>query len=175
MIIFVEDTNLLELTALFNNETNSFYLNNKPNLVYNFSSTSNMGVRLNIIPPYTMDVFDERMFDVSYANYLLNDNNAFINYMQMIYNNYLGYNIFIIVGIDSFGGRERITESLMKFIQQRYDIIPRYVQSLADIPDYYEEDIIHLNGLFNLDMDKERYIYLTVSMEQLEEEMKQNE
>lgn len=73
------------------------------------------------------------------------------------------------------GGRQRITESFMKFIQQRYDIIPRYVQSFDDIPDYYEEDDIHVNGLFNLDADKEKYIYLTTSVQQLEEEMRQYE
>lgn len=175
MIIFVEDTNLLELASLFNNQTNSFDLNNKPNIVFNLSSVSDMGVRLNIMPPYLMNVFDGRQFDMSYANFLLNNNNAFASYMQIIYNNYLGFNVFIIVGTDSMGGRQRITESFMKFIQQRYDIIPRYVQSFDDIPDYYEEDDIHVNGLFNLDADKEKYIYLTTSVQQLEEEMRQYE
>ena len=175
MIIFVEDTNLLELTALFNNETNSLDLNNKPNVVFNLSSTSNMGVRLNIVPPYTIDVFDERQFDIIYANYLLSNNDAFISYMQTVYNSYLGFNVFILVGTDSFGGRERITESFMKFLQQRYNIIPRYVQSINDIPDYYEEEPIYVDGLFNLDQDKERFIYLTASVPQLEEEMSKYE
>lgn len=171
MIIFVEDTNIQELTALFNNETNSFDLNNKPNIVYNLSSTSMMGIKVGaIVPPYTsVDVYDDKTFDIQYANYLLNDNNAFITYMQMIYNHYLGYNIFIIVG--TAGYRERITASFMKFIQQRYAIIPRYIQSFEDIPDYYEEDMIYVDGIFNMDNDKERYIYLTSSLEQLKEEM----
>lgn len=175
MIIFVEDTNISELTSLFDGSTNSFSLNNKPNLVYNLSSSYIMGIKVDINPPYTTDVFDERTFDIQYANYLLNDNNAFIGLMQMIYNNYLGFNIFILVGVDSFGGRERVTESLMKFIQQRYSLIPRYISSFEDIPDYYEEDMIYVDGLFNLDIDKERYIYLTTSTESLVEEMNKYE
>ena len=170
MIIFVEDTNIQSLVSLFNGTTNSFDLNNKPNVVYNVSSLYNLGIRVDLTPPFSVNI-DDRMFDAMYANHILQNNYYFENFFRMIYSNYLGYNVFILVGTDSFEGRQKMTESLMKLIQQRYNMIPKYIQSFEDIPDYYEEDKIFVDGLFNLDMDKERYIYQTVSMEELRKEM----
>ena len=170
MIIFVEDTNIQSLATLFNGYTNSFDLNNKPNVVYNVSSLYNLGIKVELTPPFSVDI-DDRMFDAMYANHIFQNNTYFENFFRMIYSNYLGYNVFILVGTDSFEGRQKMTESLMKLIQQRYNIIPKYIQSFEDIPDYYEEDKIFVDGLFNMDMDKERFIYQTVSMEELQREM----
>ena len=173
MIIFVEDTNIEELTELFNGQTNSFDLNNKPNVIFNVSSLYNMGIKVDLTPPPIP--MEERQYDQIYAQWILGNNDKFINFFQMIYNNYLGFNVFILVGIDMFGGREKMTESLMKLIQQRYSMIPRYIATFEDIPDYYEEDFIYVDGLYNIDADKERYIYLTSSVDQLQEEMNSND
>lgn len=173
MIIFVEDTNISELRSLFNGETNSFDLDNNPNVIFNISSLYNMGLKVDLAPPPVH--MEERQYDQMYAQWILGNNDKFINFFQMIYNYYLGFNVFILVGTDIYGARERMTESLMKLIQQRYSIIPRYIATFDDVPDYYEDDFIYVDGLFNLDNDKERYIYLTSSIEQLQEEMKAND
>ena len=60
----------------------------------------------------------------------------------------------------------------MKFISQRYTLIPRYFATIDDIPDYYDEDHIYVDGIYNMDADRERYVYITTTIEQLEEEMK---
>lgn len=170
MIIFVEDTNVQELVSLFNGETNSFDLNNKPNTVFNISSLYGLGVKVDLTPPYTANI-DDRTFDAIYAQHILGNDGYFKNFFQMIYANYLGFNVFILVGTDSFDGRQKMTESLMKLIQQRYCMIPRYIQTFEDIPNYYEEDKIFVDGMFNMDMDKERYIYLTANVEALRAEI----
>lgn len=173
MIIFIEDTNIRALQPLFNNETNSFDLNNKPNVVFNISSYCQLGEKLDVTPPYTANIYQfDKDYDIAYANHILSNNLYFVNFFKMIYMNYLGYNVFVLVGTDENESRQKMTESLMKLIQQRYTFIPRYVRDLDDIPDYYDEDKVYVDGLFNLDADKERYLYLTTSMEQLQEEMK---
>lgn len=176
MIIFVEDTNLLELMPLFRQDTNSFDLNNKPNVVYNLSSLSYMGVKLEYLtPPYNIltTVRADREFDIAYAQYILNNDAVFADMFKLIHANYLGYNVFILVGGDE--ARQLITESLMKFINQRYTLIPRYFATIDDIPDYYDEDHIYVDGIYNMDADRERYVYITTSIQQLEEEMKAND
>jgi len=171
MIIFVEDCNVQSLTPCFNGELNCFELNNNCNIVFNISSLSNLGEKLNIIPLHTMNVYDDRTFDIEYSMYLLNNNGVFVDFFKPIYYNYLGYNVFILIGEDPNGGRQHITESLMKLYQQRYSVIPKYVSSLEDIPDYYEQEAYTVDGVFNMDMDKERYIYLTTSQEFLSKQM----
>lgn len=173
MIIFVEDTNLMELMPLFRQETNSFDLNNKPNVVYNLSSLSYMGVKLDYLtPPYNIltTVRADREFDIAYAQYILTNDAVFADMFKLIHANYLGYNVFVLVGGDE--ARQLITESLMKFINQRYTLIPRYFATIDDIPDYYDEDHIYVDGIYNMDADRERYVYITTTIEQLEEEMK---
>lgn len=170
MIIFVEDTQIDGLRSLFNGETSSFSLNNKPNIVFNLSSLYNMGIRVDLTPPATQ--VEEREFDIMYANWILGNDTMFVNFFQFMYYNYLGYNVFILVGVDMWEARQTITESLMKLIQQRYQIIPRYIATMEDIPDYYEEDFMYVDGMMNMDSDIERYIYLRSSIDDLEELMK---
>lgn len=176
MIIFVEDTNLEELMPMFNQSTNSFCLNNKPNMVFNLSSLSNMGIRLEyLMPPYDIltSIRADREFDISYAQYIMTNDAVFVDMFRLIYTNYLGFNVFVLVGGDE--PRQLITESLMKFINQRYTFVPKYFAVIDDIPDYYEEDDIYVDGIYNMDNDKERYTYLITSAEELEKAMKADE
>ena len=96
-----------------------------PFKVYNMSSLLELGIRLNnLIPPIynpdgsLMDFRDERQFDQWYANYLMSNNAAFVDMMSIVYDLYNGINVLVLIGHDDY--KDIITESFIKFIQQRY-------------------------------------------------------
>ena len=144
-----------------------FALNNdKEQLsIFNLSSTLEVGERLfKLIPPFNVEQYnDEKEFDINYANYILTNDEAFIDLMKIIYLQYENNNdmlIYIVVDFDDI--RDVITESLIKFIQQRYGINSSIIKEYEDF-DTVEDSEFDINGLYNLDQDKERYVLLVNS------------
>lgn len=136
-------------------------IQNIPNLfVYNLSSLLEGPVKLNIAPPYNIS-FDERTLDIEYAKYLMMDDNAFISLMEFMFHIYNGENVLILIGDDDI--HEYAIESLQKFIQQRYGILSYNIQSEEDIHGLTDLSIFNLNGVYNFDLDKKRYIDLMIS------------
>ncbi len=124
--------------------------------IYNVSSLLEGYTRLNILP-YTVKYSDEKEFDLDYALYILNNDNVFFDMMKIIYNLYIGNDVYLLVTIDQFS--EIVTESLLKFIQQRYGYIGNRVNDPEDFGTLVPGDF-SLLGVFNLDYDKERFSYL---------------
>ena len=130
--------------------------------IFNLSSTLEEGERLfKLIPPFSADDYkDEKEFDINYANYVLSNDAAFIDLMKIIYLQYENNNdklIYVLVNFDEI--RDIITESLIKLIQQRYGINACIVKEYEDF-DTLEDSEFDINGLYNLDQDKERYVLL---------------
>lgn len=100
---------------------------------------------------------EDRNFDLWYANYLLTDVNAFKALMKIIYPLYCGDDVFCIIDRDDY--RELFLESILKFIQQRYGF-NGYVISENDDFNYISDSSFSISGLYNLDIDKERYAIL---------------
>lgn len=109
--------------------------------------------RVNILPPFEMDRYS-RDFDILYAQYLLNNENVFYEFMQIIMSIYYGFDTILLV--DRGELYECVNESLIKFIQQRYGLICNNINVLEDWL-YVEECEFSLQGLYNLDQDKERF------------------
>ncbi len=126
--------------------------------IYNLTSLLEGFPRLNILP-YNLRYSDEKEFDLAYALYLLENNIAFYDMMRIIYNLYLGIDVYVMVSTDQFS--EILTESLMKFIQQRYGYNSNRVNEPSDL-EYLINGDFSLLGIYNLDQDKDRFSYLIV-------------
>lgn len=139
-----------------------FALGDKKVFKFNLSSTLEEGDRLfKLIPPFTVNEYnDEKEFDINYANYILNNDAAFVDMMKIVYLQYEHNNdavMYVLVDFDDI--RDTITESLIKLIQQRYGINSSIVKEYEDF-DTLEDSDFDINGIFNLDQDKERYVLL---------------
>ena len=124
--------------------------------IYNISSLLEGYIKLNILP-YPVRYSDEKEFDLAYALYILEHDNVFFDMMKIIYNLYIGNDVYLLITIDQFS--EIVTESLLKFIQQRYGYIGNRINDPEDLETLVPGDFT-LFGVFNLDQDKERFSYL---------------
>lgn len=131
-------------------------------VVYNLTSLKEGYTNLRLLlPPNAIGKFTSRDFDIAYANYIMNNDAVFAEFFQIIYNLYIGLDVFIIYSDHSWS--EDILESLLKLIQQRYGYNGVKIES--------DEDYIYASnnticdfapgyGVYNLDQDKERFKYL---------------
>lgn len=141
--------------------------------LYNLSSVINRGARLSaLVPPTTLtggDIIDfdnEKTFDMMYARYLIENDGAFVQMFSIINNLYLGGSSIVLVGESEY--KDTLTESLIKFIQQRYGIAPiRVINEFEDWFSYDDDSNFNLIGVYNLDIDKERYALLTTDFDAL--------
>jgi len=125
--------------------------------VYNLSSLVEGYPKVDILPPVTqIDYMDELGFDISYSNYIMTNDNVFFEFFsKIIYPLYNGIDIYLIITRNIF--YDRITESLFKFIQQRYGYLCAIINEVSDIEDLNPDIGFTTAGIFNLDIDKERF------------------
>ena len=124
-------------------------------IVYNFTSLNEKYPKLKLYPPEDFNYIYDYDFDYAYANYIINTDTVFFDFMMIIYNLYQGNDVFILVD-DNLAD---LNESLFKFIQQRYGYNACRINSLEDLL-YVENTDFSREGLCNLDIDKERLSYL---------------
>ena len=132
-------------------------------VVYNLTSLKEGYQRLySLIPPNELGRFTGKEFDIAYMNYIINNDFVFFEFFQIIYNLYIGKDVYIIVSSDDWS--ENLVESLIKFIQQRYGYNATKISSFDDY--IYSANSKYIAGftpgygLMNLDIDKERYSYI---------------
>ena len=141
----------------------NLFITNKTK-VLNFCSLNEQYPRLNLLPPIDFLVIPssnpetaEYEFDMRYANWLLNDTNAFIDLMQIVFSLYQGYDVFLLISDDI--KLISYTESLIKFIQQRYGYNGFYITCIDDLFNAEDQTISGI-GAMNLHDDKERLAYM---------------
>ena len=62
-----------------------------------------------------------------------------------------------------------ITDSIMKFIQQKYEISPiAYIACLEDYLSYDKNANFGLNGIYNIDAEKDNYVMSVVNFNKLD-------
>lgn len=127
--------------------------------VYNFSSLTERYTRLHLLPPREFGKDYNYQFDLMYAKWIFDNDEIFFDFMMIVYNLYLGKDIFIIVDNDL----EQLNESLFKLIQQRYGYEANRINCPEDFL-YAEESSFSELGLMNLDQDKDRLAYMLESM-----------
>lgn len=123
--------------------------------IFNLTSSKEGLYRINLIPPFGDQLYSKD-FDMLYANYLLQNDNAFLELMEkIVYPLYNGKSVYITVSscLDEF---DYISESLQKFIQARYGIVSNNINDIEDL-NYLQESNFSIDGLYNLDIDKERF------------------
>jgi len=125
-----------------------------PYVLLNLSNPIERGISLfKLYPPF--NPINTREFDLIYANYIIGDDSVFMELMKIIYPLYEGQTVYVLVGNDEC--KYVITESLIKFIQQRYGYNSYLINEEADLEYLTEESSFSIQGLYNLDVDKERY------------------
>ncbi len=126
-------------------------------MIYSLASFREGFIKLNtLVPPNEIGRFSDRDFDIVYANYILNNEYTFTEFFQIIYNLY----------INEMDFAENIIESMMKFIQQRYGYNGIKIDSDDDFiyaQNNYIGSFAPGFGIYNLDIDKERFSYLIES------------
>lgn len=129
------------------------------------------------IPPWTQTAMPypemneediSRRFDVYYAQTIQSDPEAFVQLFSIIYTLYNGADCYVLVGKDSQYKR-MITDSIMKFIQQKYEISPiAYIACLEDYLSYDKNANFGLNGIYNIDAEKDNYVMSVVNFNKLD-------
>ena len=131
-------------------------------VMYNLSSMREGFISLQaLIPPNTIGRLTDREFDIAYANYIMSNDTLFCIFFQIIYNLYIGKDVFIIVSTEDWS--ENLLESLLKLIQQRYGYNAVLINTEADY--LYAANSMNFGfapgyGICNLDQDKERFTTL---------------
>lgn len=122
--------------------------------VWNLSSLKEIGMRLDLIPTTDMNIYDP-MFDQFFANYVFTNDQAFVAFMNIIYQLYEGYNVFICIGKNDVS--ETLAESITKLIQVRYGYTCQFVNSVEDI-DFDDQSEFSTAGIYTFNNeDRNRY------------------
>jgi len=131
-------------------------------IILNLSSLVEGFQRVHLVPSIQAEYFNDKEFDLAYANYIFSNDLVFMELMKIIYPLYNGADIFLLVSRNE-NTYDIVTESLCKLIQQRYGYNYQLLNNKDDI-NYYDDSNFSLNGLAVLDMDKERMTNLIVRM-----------
>lgn len=132
--------------------------------VFNLSSMYENIEKVDILPSVTnINYYDEKSFDMMYSNIIIGDNYYFYEFFSKIINPiYSGKNVFLLVDRNIL--KDAISESLCKLIQQRYGYnniaLINEVEDLDYIP---KDNLFSVAGVYNLDIDKERYSCMYMS------------
>lgn len=133
--------------------------------IFNFSSLVQGYSNLEDLLPRGVDTSSEENFDMSYFDYIFNNEEVFVTFMTIIMKLYNGDNVYLIVNHNNF--YDHLSESLADIIKQRYGIISFFINEMSDYNDLLNRNIevdFSVPGLYNLDNDKMR---LMMIMEQM--------
>lgn len=129
--------------------------------ILNLSGLTEGYQKLNLIPQVDsrLDFMDDNNFDLMYFNYIFSNESMFMELMKIITRLYYGKSVFLLVSRN--GWFDKITESLLKVIQQRYGYPSMIVNDPEDMLSEVEENSIDdgfsIDGLNCLDQDTIRY------------------
>lgn len=114
-----------------------------------------------LVPPNNMGYCTGRDFDIAYYNYIIQNDVVFTEFFSIIYELYANNcDVFILID-ENMDWAENIAESLFKAIQQRYGYNAIKVETEEDYL-YFKNNTQESQfnqewGIYNLDIDKERY------------------
>ena len=132
--------------------------------IYNITSLREDLPVLYIVPPKDLGYLSDYDFDVAYYNYVLNNDQIFLQFFQIVMNLYMGHDVLLVFSDDNWS--ENLAESILKMIQQRYGYNGAYIESMQDYIDasLTLEFKFEPYLLYNLDEDKKRFAYLSESI-----------
>ena len=135
--------------------------------ILNLSSLNERFPRVALMPPPNLHFMNDEIFDENYFYYIFNNDLVFMELMKIIIPLYHGNNVCLLVTQNEVF--DKITESLLKLIQQRYGYNGIVINEAEDLLMFdtlvYEDGEFSLPGLAMLDIDKERFSYLSLSLQ----------
>lgn len=132
-------------------------------IIYNLSSYYD-APRLNFLLPSPEYIPEDQLtgdcntpnFDMAYHNFIITNNNAFKQFMELVIPANQSPDILIYIMIKHSPYCDAISESLMKLIQQRYGYNVYFINEPDDFL-YVDEPTFSIPGLFTYDKDLLRY------------------
>lgn len=128
--------------------------------IYNFCALVEGFQDAGLMPPNSLGALSEYDFDIKYMHYIFDNDIIFMNFMRIIMDLYYGKDVYLIISNINDDWCSMITESLIKLIQQRYGINAVEIQCMEDLMYAEDSGFDPYWGLANLDIDKNRYVYL---------------
>lgn len=133
-------------------------------VTYNLSSYYSDCHTLNLLVPSPQFISEDLLngdcttpeFDISYHQFILNNDGAFLQLMNIMIPVFTNPDTLVQVLINVSNFRDVITESLAKLIQQRYGYNSYLIYDLDDFM-YVEESTMSVPGLFAMDKDVQRW------------------
>lgn len=122
----------------------------------NFTGMNETVQKISTIGLENIDISDPE-FDKVFAEIILNNDMNFISLFNIIQLLYAGENIFICISTGNI--LDCLNESLGKLIQQRYGYNYQMINEINDI-DWYDDENFSIPGLYNFDLDRDRYIHI---------------
>jgi hypothetical protein len=137
--------------------------------VLNFFNPTNLGTRLSNLwaPEIILKTcpLDSVEFDMSYANYILTNDNAFQDFMEILMSMYYNEDVFVLTDLDS-PPVVSMCESIIKLIQQRYGFNCYIANDIGDILVIPDSEMTESGNQIFM-QDKERYTTISVDTEKL--------
>lgn len=99
-------------------------------------------------------------YDKVYADIIYNNDINFVQMFEIVQLLAIGKDVFVCIS-DYYTCRF-INEAFAKFIQQRYGYNYQMINEQSDI-DYYDQSSFTTPGLYNYDIDKERYMAIMIN------------
>lgn len=137
---------------------NIHYIDNRNLVVFNYSSLNEGYQKLNLMPPFDVDFMDFKTFDLKYADWIINNDEPFIRFFQIISALHQGLHVYI--AINKSPVLDILNESICKLIQQRYGYNYQPINDPTDV-NYNDDSDFSIEGLFNFDNDNIRFIRIT--------------
>ena len=122
----------------------------------NFTGMNESTEKLSINGMESIDVSSPE-FDKYFAEVVYNNDDNFISFFRIIQLLMAGEDIYICISNGNV--LDFLNESLEKFIQQRYGYNYQMINDISDI-DYYDDSSFSVPGLYNYDIDQERYMQI---------------
>lgn len=147
MLLVMEPKTLQNLSRVL-------YILDKRLIVLNLNANVQCYTRLNLMPPLGMNT-SSMEFDTQYINLLLSDPNYFMQFMYIM--NYLknGCDVVLLI-YNEDTVFNAITETLVKFIQQRYGYNYQFLNDVEDF-NQWDQSSFTAPGIIQFDQDYLRY------------------
>lgn len=147
MLLVMEPKTLQNLSRVYNTLDNRL-------VVLNLNANVQCYTRLNLMPPLGMNT-SSMEFDTQYINLLLSDLNYFMQFMYIM--NYLknGCDVVLLI-YNEDTVFNAITETLVKFIQQRYGYNYQFLNDVEDF-NQWDQSSFTAPGIIQFDQDYLRY------------------
>jgi len=139
--------------------------------VLNLFSPINMGTSLTgLFPPKELLSFapyDSEEFEKIYLNYILTNENAFQDLVEIMMSHYYNTEVIVLTDFDS-SVIEPMMDCIIKLIKKRYGYGCSMVQELSDLYSAKESELT-VDGENIFMQDKEWYVRKTVDVKKLQE------